>query len=303
VAIACWAFKGILEISDASDFTSFIDSMIEEIRAERNKKNENHAVLVTEIRGEIDVVMDEPCRQLADVKLTFDAIDKQKLRQIHRPDIEAIKVAVGLEGTFSSKFSILSDGIYLTNLKEEIIYSISFSTGLPNLVTSSWLSSESAERIARRFELLRKAKDLENINRLISQLTENGIDNFKAFLAGWAAFEILVQKMFKIFEDEFLSPIISAGQATLRERFLKRLKLVMNEKYRLADKFLVVAAVLYPDASEQEAQDDLNLFLNLKNKRDIIYHGSELSEQELPLYSLEKLLQKYLFAFIKIHNH
>jgi hypothetical protein len=95
-------------------------------------------------------------------------------------------------------------------------------------------------------------------------------DRLKAFLSGWAALEIFIAKPFKICENAFLSPLASAGQPTSRKRFLDRIKEVMRDKYRLTDKFSAVAAVLFPNAPEQEIEDDFKQFSHLKKLRDSI---------------------------------
>jgi hypothetical protein len=127
-------------------------------------------------------------------------------------------------------------------------------------------------------------------------------DRLKAFLSGWAALEILVAKAFKRYEYAFLSPLTNASQPTLRERFLERIKGVMKDKYRLIDKFVAIAAVLFPGASDNEIQDDFKKFTQLKQLRDSIFHGEEFSEENLPVHELAALLRKYVLAHVANPN-
>ena len=299
LAIGLLLFRNIFGQPEAGDLGAAIDPTIEEIKAERSRKIGNNSVLVAEFYGDIEVTMDKPGREIAGTTVTYDVIDKQALRRVHRLDIETIKVALGFEGKFTSKFTSLSDGIFLSDSGGKIIYSFAFSLGRPDLITSSQLSTESAERIAYRFESLRQFEDLARVNRLISQLADVESDNLKAFISGWAALEILVEKLFKHYEEEFLSPITGAGRSSLRERFLNRLMTVMKDKYRLAEKFIVVAATLFPEASDEAAIADLKDFSTLNESRNSIYHGKDFSEQDLPLHTLTALLKKYLLAYIE----
>ena len=71
--------------------------------------------------------------------------------------------------------------------------------------------------------------------------------------------------------------------------FLERIKDVMKDKYRLTDKFSLVASFL-----SNEITDDINLFKRLKNIRDNISHGKEFDEETLPVEDARKLVSKYL---------
>ena len=111
--------------------------------------------------------------------------------------------------------------------------------------------------MSARYTALNRAPDLEEIGRLFSLMTE---------------------------------------QPTLRERFLEKLKGTMKDKYRLTDKFLVVAAVLFPDSGDGSVENDFRQFSRMKTIRDSILQGEEFSERDLPVSDLGLLLRKYLLA-------
>ncbi|MBK8275979.1 MAG: hypothetical protein IPK92_09065 [Nitrospira sp.] len=71
---------------------------------------------------------------------------------------------------------------------------------------------------------------------------------------------------------------------------------------RLSDKFLAVAAVLFPDSPDSAVQKDYKTFSRLKDIRDSIYHGDEFSEKDLPLHELAGLLRKYMLAHVETPN-
>ena len=106
--------------------------------------------------------------------------------------------------------------------------------------------------------------DLDSVERLFSQMTDRGADRLKIFLSGWTALEILIAKSFKAYESEFLLPFTNAEQPSLRERFLGRVKDVMKDKYRLADKFIAVTAVLFPSMSTEDVSKLYDEFEKLK---------------------------------------
>ena len=284
-----------------ADFPTALEAAVMEIQAERAKKFGSHAVLVFEANGEVEAVINETSREHQEFIVTFDAVNKQEVARIHRNEIEAMKLAIAFESEASSKFATLGGDTYLTNEAGKLIYSISFSMS-GEMTTGTVLSDKGVERISSRYGLLQGTNDMESVERLFSQMADHETDRLKAFLSGWTGLERLIAKTFKAYEHAFLSPLTNADQPTLRERFLDRIKDVMKDKYRLADKFVAVAAVLFPDAPNDEMQEDIKKFDQLKRLRDIISHGEEFSEKDLPIHELATLFRKYMLAYVMMLN-
>lgn len=294
--------KGLVGQRGEADLTTALKAEIEEIKAKRKKETGCQAVLVVEAHGEIDAALKEPLREHEGFIITFDAVDKQAVKQVHRSEIEAMKLAVAFETEVPSRFAALSEGTYLINEAGKIIHSISLSVTGVEVSVSRSLSTEVVGRISERYAMLKQANNLDSVQRLFSQMADYGTDRLRAFLSGWAALEILIAKLFKTYEQVFLSPLTSAGQPTLRERFLGRIRSVMKDKYRLADKFIAVAAVLFPGADDNAVQEDYEEFCQLKERRDSIFHGDEFSEKDLPVHELTSLFRKYLLAHLEAPN-
>lgn len=231
--------KGAAGQPGTAEFPMALASEIEEIKAERKKKTGTRAVLVVEAYGEIDATINEPVGNREGFIVAFDVIDKQAVMQNHQSEIEAMKLAVAFESKVSSRFAALSKGTYLTDEAGRIIYSINISS-CGEWSVSTNLSAEVTARISSHYAMLQQANDVDSVQRLFSQMADYETDRLKAFLSGWNALEILIAKAFKTYERVFLSPLTNAGQPTLRERFLSRIKDVMKDKYRLTDKFVAV---------------------------------------------------------------
>lgn len=279
------------------DFQTALAVEVKEIKAERKKKVGAQAVLLFQAQGEIEASVKEPLREHDTFIVTFDAIEKNRVRHLHQSAIEAMKVAVAFESDAPSRFAYLTDGTYLLSGTRKPIYSISFSMSAEASVSTP-LSEEAATRIGARYAALNQEKDFDSIERLFSQMADHGTDRLKAFLSGWAALEILIAKSFKRYEQEFLYPFTDAEQPTLRERFLARIKDVMKDKYRLTDKFIAVTAVLFPNIEDAEAERYYSSFRKLKEYRDSIFHGDQFSENHLPVNEIAALLRKYVVARI-----
>lgn len=293
-AVGRLMLKGLVGQAGATDF---VESEVAEIRAERTKSAGAQTILVIEASGEIDASITEPFKEHDAFIVTFDAVNKQAVVRIHQPEVQAMKLAVAFESETPSRFFLLSEGTYLTNDAGKIVFSVTF-TMSADLTVSSALSEDGVSRISKRYTMLQNAEELESVERLFSQMSDYGTDRLKVFLSGWAALEIFFAKSFKIYENAFFSPLASAGQPILRERFLNRIKDVMKDKYRLTDKFLAVAAVLFPNALDKEIEDDFKQFSDLKKLRNSISHRDEFIEKNLPVHELAKLLRKYVLAHV-----
>lgn len=283
----------------ANSYTTALQKEIQELRAERKAKAGSGPFLVLQASGEIPALTEGPRHETEEFILTFDAVNNDEIRQRHKQQADAMRSAVTLESESTLRFHALGDGSYLVDPAGKMIYSLTFKFSA-ELNVSRALTEAGAQRISARYVALQQHSDLNSVERLLSQMSDRSLDRLKAFLAGWAALEILVSKSFKAYEQEFLSPFSAAGQSTVRDRFLKRITDVMKDKYRLADKFLAVSAVFFPRANDSEADGDYQSFYRLKEIRDSIYHGDQFSEAHLPIDELATLLRKYILACLEV---
>ena len=300
-AIGRLVLKSFAGQRGTADFADALAAEVMEIAAERKKKIGGQPVLLFEAQGEIDVTLKGVLPERPEFIVASDAVDKRAVRQMHQSEIEAMKVAVAFESEVPSSFADVAEGTYLLNEAGKIVYSITLSMS-GKATISTFLSEEAPKRILARYVALNQATDLDSVERLYCQMAEYGSDPLKAFLSGWAALEILIAKSFKLSEQAFLSPLTKAEQPNLRERFLGRIRGVMKDKYRLADKFIAVTAVLFPVASDDEVQEDYERFCRLKDLRDSIFHGEPFSERDLPVHELAALLRRYVLARIAAPN-
>jgi hypothetical protein len=298
-AVANVLLNLVLGHSEHADFGDAVALAMDNIRTARQKKAGEQAALVVEAHGEVAATIDkERLAERDGFVVAFDAVDKQTIRQAHRRDVEAMRLALALESEPPLRFTPLIDDIYLTDEQGRTLYSLTFSvTG--EATVSRGLAPDGPSRISARYVRLARMESLERVQRLFSEMADSEADRLRAFLTGWAALEVFINKTFKTYEDRFLAPLTAAEQPVLRERFLVRVKEVMKDKYRLTDKFLAVAAVLFPDAPDATLSGDFENFRQVKGSRDAIYHGEQFCDGELPVHELSGLLRRYLLAYLE----
>ena len=83
---------------------------------------------------------------------------------------------------------------------------------------------------------------------------------------------------------------MAGGAPASAKPLFKQFQEVMSNKYRLVDKFLVIASVLDAD----HAADDAAEFRRLKKLRDGLFHVLDAPSSPLPTEAGQKLLLKYM---------
>jgi hypothetical protein len=101
---------------------------------------------------------------------------------------------------------------------------------------------------------------------------------------------MFVNIVFGAYEERFFKGVLEEGHPEVQRRYLERIREVMKDKYRLADKFAAVSFQLSPDT----ADEDLKTVLQVKEIRDELFHGEPVNEAILPVKPIRDLGSKYL---------
>jgi hypothetical protein len=198
----------------------------------------------------------------------------------------ALSIASG--GTYRT--DKLADGIHLVNTEGRIAYSVSVSAGPVTAYVSRAIDSPTIEGTRRYSDLLIGNKDLERVHTLYAQSLDVEEDRFRSFVFGWTAFEILVAKVFGFYERLFIEALVRDSGMAGAKQYFDRVIDVMKSRYRLADKFGVIAAIL----TGEDDDTDIENFRRIKRVRDDLFHGENIPETTLPTEELQVLLGKYL---------
>jgi hypothetical protein len=145
---------------------------------------------------------------------------------------------------------------------------------------------ESVQNDANRFTTDER---LTTIARLLVHSHKTKGNDLQSFIEVWAALEVFVNGLFKDqYEQEWLKRLAD-GTPPSAQRYFARLKEVMKDKYRLIDKFVVIASLLNDDAAEADGA----AVKRIKDVRDTLHTG-KIAGMNLPVHEAQKLLRKYL---------
>ena len=298
-AIANQLLRGLLSIGASDQHGTFderISAELEVAKANRGKVTTKGVFLV--VSGEKDVQnpnfkMRKNTERLA---VCFDAIDKVELKEAFRPYLQAILTAVDLSLPINADHLIEKAGevIYLVEPHTgKPVYTFTAQMGAARLSIASPLTDVVAADATSRVPKLISDKTLARPASLLITSLDRASDALQAFIAAWSALEIFVNATFKATYELEWFEIMEHGAPGAAKPIFERLKDVMSDKYRLVDKFLIIASVLDANA----ATTDADQFRKLKLVRDNLSHGLD-TPAHLPTETVQNLLFKYMLLHL-----
>ncbi len=290
LACASLLLRGMLGDEKKKELSTAIDSEIKKIQAERLSQNKSGTYAVINISGHAELNINENLlRETDHFRITFDAIDKNSIRNQHKERIYAIVASLAISTSPEYHAERIASGIYFLDTNGKPLYTYTLQGRRGRVILSSPVDLEKKTEIYKLIGLSNANMQFKTPFRLLTQSLETTHDNLRAFISAWSALEILTNKVFPVYEEKFIAGIMNDHNSHGVNNFLDRIKYVMKDKYRLVDKFSLMASFL-----SSEITKDIDLFKSMKKLRDNISHGEEFDEEALPVEDARKLVSKYL---------
>jgi hypothetical protein len=296
VALASMMLGGMFGRSPG-EFSERLEQEMQAVRERRSKTVGSDSVLLIEIRGEIDVNIRDPKREVDDLILCFDAYDKKELKISLQNRVAAILAAMRIGGKSEYGLESIAEDSYLLKPDGKVVYSFSLELGTPTLYVSSPITDEDVSQIHQHIELILKEKNLLDVVRLFAYSLDRNTDELRTFISAWSAMEIFINKVFPQYENNLVAEISKVSAAPGLKQYLNRISDVMKGKYSLVDKFAVISIFL-----DGENDIDITTFKNIKKTRDEMFHGQAISEASLPNRELQRLFAKYFRSHMSRRN-
>jgi len=228
-----------------------------------------------------------------DFAVCLEAIDKGIVRAQFRQVVEQALVAlsVSLPANADRAFGKIGDVIYIVGPNnEKPIYTFNIKGGDVRLSVASPLNQNVIDETAMFAQKLANERAISLLARLLANSLDLATADLQSFLDIWSAFEIFVNATFRTTYGMRWRQIMENGAPTSAQPVFKRIKDVMHDKYRVADKFIIIASILDADA----ADNDSTKFRKVKEFRDKLFHSGDIPTSPLPTGDIQKLLIKYL---------
>ncbi|MXN76930.1 hypothetical protein GR157_19595 [Burkholderia sp. 4701] len=220
-----------------------------------------------------------------------DGIDYSKLphKKIAVAAFRSVAAALALtrSGRASSELDFIVDGFYAEdkakNFHQRLIENSIFDG--PAMTRVSDGEIEDAAKLSLRLHEENRFKTI--VTLLSDAQTPYLHGRLCSFVAAWSGLEVLVNKKFTELESNLREIIAKSG---LHEVLSGRILSVMSGKYRILDKFIVLAASF----NLPEIESDIAEFKKIKDDRDKFFHSMKIDIDDLPLEEARDMLEKYL---------
>jgi hypothetical protein len=289
-ACAGLIFRGMFSEDKKSELLPELQSAIERIQSHRTNKNKHGAYVVITIKGQIEAnISEELRRETSGFDICFDAIDKDAFDISQRDTINQVLCSLAIYSNPAYHAEKIASGMYLIDARNKPLYSFTLRAGVPRFIVARPISESDSAEISQFTGLCIKQSELRTPFRLLAQSIETTDDKLRAFTSAWSALEILINKAFLVYEDEFVNTALANNGGNGVSAFIQRIQDVMKDKYRLTDKFALTASYL-----SDNVDADIDLFKTLKKQRDAISHGQEFDEESLPVEDARRLTGRFL---------
>lgn len=271
-----------------------LPKIISEIQTERAKTYTTGDCLIIEIIGETEITLNEKYHTEIDgIHIYFDALNREEIQSKHKKTIDSTLASVSLALDSRERIHKVADGIHCLHVDGKPIMSFTMTAGRANVILSRNIDDKTTNLMSQLITSSISDKNLQSSFRLYNRSLNKNESRFKAFMNSWMALEIFTVKMFSEFESIYATSLEKNHETKALGSFLQRTKEVMKGKYRIADKFTLIAAFV-----SDSTDDDIATFKRIKRTRDDISHGVEVNDDDLPLEELRQLtgntLKNYL---------
>jgi len=288
-AIANTMLNAFFRQPGPASFDERLTSELKEIRESRKREFGRGPYLVLIKEDEVEQFTPPHTHETEDFVIWLNGAPKEPLRQASETQILAALAALMVAAEDVSGFDKVSDAIIFLRRDGKPIYSYTARlTGNPSILRT--IPAEAIESVSDWYRTITRHQELERVHRLLVSSLQTERDTLRAFLDAWAAMEILINKTFKTYEGRFFRELDEGAHLDAQRQYLGHIRTVMKDKYRLVDKFAVVAPQLDPE----NADEDVRHFTRAKQTRDKISHGQDINEASLPVRTVQELARRYL---------
>jgi hypothetical protein len=241
---------------------------------------------VITVQGPAELDMSQTHRDMGDVVVGFELAEKDNYREMTRDVCAAVSTALAALA-HPARVEKIIDSVYFFDERGRVYYVSNVRFGNVSAALS-W----ARPKVDRFIELCRgaaKGKMLNRSVRLLASTLAPEMDRFQRFVTVWIALELLVNKLYPQFRDQFMTE--TTAHACMTADTVER---VRRDAATLIEKFTLIGSYLRPS----EVEDDANAFSSAKRSRDLLMHTGDGADDTLPLELTTKLLVDYISEFL-----
>lgn len=266
---------------------------VEKLRQRRHKETGEAAFLIVEAEGEVADFSLQPLQELASYVLSIGDAPKEEIRSRHESSVHGLLAAIAIASEHLCGVKKVADSVTFLREDGKPFYCYTFN-GSANVYMSSPLAPDALAQVPRHAKRLSRQQALVDASRLLTRSLAEDSDPLLSFLSIWSGIELFVNKNFKDYENRVLARLSVGTPPPIPQRVVERIRSVMSDKYRLSDKFSVIAGEL----ADLDLAEDQLAFDSIKLVRDKLLHGEDIPLANLPTAEARRLLRKYLLLHL-----
>lgn len=288
-AISDMLLRGFVGQTQSDSREEYLEQKASEIRHKRLEETVDGTFLIIEAYGEEDNFDPQPQCELTNCIFAIDDSPKHKIRLRHEAAIYGLLASLMVASDHLCLVNKFAECITFLGENDKPLFCFTLS-GSGFAYGSSALPLESLPSIKKNAKTLSRHQSLIDVARLLSRSMLENSDPLLSFLSVWSGLEIFINKNFKQYEELILARLTIGNPPFVPVQLIERISKVMSDKYRLSDKFSVIATEL----ADPDLEQDQNTFDSIKVTRDKLLHGEDIPLTSLPIVDANKLLRKYL---------
>ncbi|HEA9924493.1 TPA: hypothetical protein RXU73_004144 [Yersinia enterocolitica] len=222
-------------------------------------------------------------------------------KEIELKILSALTTAFSLcrNSNISPEHELIDEGFFI-EVKNKIVNKYS----IPQIIDGPTMSELTRGELDSIIYLTTKFYNDKNLGSILdlfhNSLIPDEVGRLHSFISAWTCLEIYISKNFK---QNFNKLIDFAKEKTkkpeINQQFIDRMFVVMEGKYTLMDKFILLASYY----NIAEIDDKIKEFKELKKIRDSFFHGEKIDINDLPLEKTRHLFVMLLKLNLKLDKN
>jgi hypothetical protein len=289
-AIGTMLLRGIAGGGPEGSFAERLEAEALAIAEERRVPGKPRNYLVLHLNGEVPDWQGNTEREVEQFVIRLNGAPKIGARDRANVTLASIVIAISQRTGRQVQLKRHAEGSVFFREDGKKVYAKELTAGSAALFVSGPWKADEQPILQAEVLALSGLASLDRVHQLYAASLGQADDRFRSFQSAWSALEIFVNKVFSQYEVSFLGGITSDSDPEAKQWYLDRIRDVMKDKYRLRDRFSLIAATLAPE----EVDADMGEFVKAKRVRDALAHGQDVPDSHLPVESIHRILGKYL---------
>lgn len=261
---------------------------VQRIRQNRRTLNSHETLAIIRAVGETEDFELQHTREDDRFVICLGDSPTKNVQKSHRSYVQSLLAALHLASPNGTSTKALVDCVLFYREDGKLVFCYELEARATAHIASP-ITQNLADQAALFASQLSKGRSYTDVTRLLSKSMDLNSDQLLSFLSAWAAMEIFISKSFSEYESLIFDGT-GSGPILAHPEVIKRMRDVMSDKFRLGDKFAIIAGALGGD----DVDADLKTFAYLKGVRDRLFHGKEIQIRSLPCEQTQNLASKYL---------